>query len=112
VASNIFSNDPSGPDSLDNSKHFWPEVSVIFIASSDPGKREGLAGVSPCDDINHSSKSICVICQLPNVINYFCVWPVLPQYLLRVFVVLAKRDCLIATHQLFTSVTEAANATE
>jgi hypothetical protein len=112
VASNIFSNDPSGPDSLDNSKHFWPEVSVIFIASSDPGKREGLAGVSPDNDVNHSSKSICVICQLPHIINDLCIWPVLPQYLLRVFIVFTERNCLIATHQLFASVTEAANATE
>ena len=69
-------------------------------------------GMSPDNDVNHSSKSICVICQLPHIINYFCVWPMLPQYLLRVFVVLAKRDCLIATHQLFASVTEAANAAE
>jgi hypothetical protein len=61
VSSNIFSNNPSRPDSLDNSKHFRPEVSVIFIASSDPGKREGLAGVSPDNDVNQSSKSICVI---------------------------------------------------
>jgi hypothetical protein len=112
VASNILSNDPSGPDSLDNSKHFWPEMSVIFIASSDPGKRERLAGIPPCDDVNHSSKSICVICQLPHIINYFCVRPMLSQDLLRVFVVLAKGNCLIATHQLFASVAETANATE
>jgi hypothetical protein len=112
VASNIFSNDPSGPDSFDNSKHFRPEVSVIFIASSDPGKREGLARVSPDNDVNQSSKSICVISQLPNVINDFCIRPVLTQDLLAVFIILTKRDCLISTHQLFTSVTKTADPSE
>jgi hypothetical protein len=52
VSSNIFSNNPSGPDSLDNSKHFRPEVSVIFIASSDPGKAKGLARISAANNVN------------------------------------------------------------
>jgi hypothetical protein len=112
VSSNILSNDPSGPDSLDNSKHFRPEVSVIFIASSDPGKREGLAGVAPDNDVNHSSKSICVICKLPDVPNDLCVWPVLPQDLLCVFIIFTERDSLIAADQLLASVAEAPNASE
>ena len=112
MASNIFSNDPSGPDSFDNPKHFWPEMSVILIASSDPGKREGLAGVSPCDDVNHSSKSICVICKLPNIPNDFCIRPMLSQNILRVFVIFAERDCLVTADQLLSSVTETANPSE
>jgi hypothetical protein len=112
VASNVFSNDPSGPDSLDNSKHFWPEVSVVFIASALPGFRERLAGVPPCDDVNHSSKSICVICKFPNVLDDLCVWPVFPQDLLRVFVVFTERNSLIAADQLLSSVTETADPGE
>jgi hypothetical protein len=112
VASNILSNDPAGPDSFDNPKHFRPEVSVILIASSDPGKREGLAGVSPCDDVNQSSKSICVICKLPDVPNDLCVWPMLPQDFLRVFIIFTERDCFIAADQLLASVAETPNASE
>jgi hypothetical protein len=112
VASNILSNDPAGPDSFDNSKHFRPKVSVIFIASSDPGKREGLAGISPCDDVNHSSKSICVICKLPDIPDDLCVWPMLAQDLLRVFVIFTERDSLIASDQLLASVTETADPSE
>jgi hypothetical protein len=112
VASNIFSNDPAGPDSFDNSKHFRPEVSVILIASPDPGKREGLAGISPCDDVNHSSKSICVICKLPYIPDDLCVRPVLPQDLLRVFVIFTERDSLKAADQLLASVAETANPSE
>jgi hypothetical protein len=52
VASNILSNDPAGPDSFDNPKHFRPEVSVIFIASSDPGKAKGLARISAANNVN------------------------------------------------------------
>jgi hypothetical protein len=112
VASNVLSNDPAGPDSFDNSKHLRPEVSVILIASSDPGKREGLAGISPCDDVNHSSKSICVIGQLPDVPDDLCVRPVLTQDLLRVFIIFTERDSLKAADQLLASVAEAANASE
>jgi len=97
---------------LDNSKHFWPEVSVIFIASALPGCREGLAGVSPCDDVNHSSKSICVICKLPDIPDDLCVWPVLPQDLLRVFVIFTERNSLIAADQFLASVAETADPSE
>ena len=46
-SSNILTNDPSGPEFLYNSEHLWPEVTVIFRASSLPGNTERLAGESP-----------------------------------------------------------------
>ncbi|QDP50967.1 MAG: hypothetical protein Tp136DCM211861_12 [Prokaryotic dsDNA virus sp.] len=85
-------------------------MSVILIASSDPGKREGLAGVSTCDDVNHSSKSICVICKFPDIPNDLCTRPMLSQNLLCVFVTLAKGNCFIAANQLFSSIAKATYA--
>ena len=42
----IFTKDPRGPEIRDNSKHFRPEVTVVFLASLLPGLTEGLAGES------------------------------------------------------------------
>ena len=97
---------------MDNSKHFRPEVSVIFIASSDPGSREGLAGVSPDNDVNQSSKSICVIRQLPNVINYLCVRPMLTQDFLTIIILLNKSYSLKATHYFFGGITKSSYTTK
>jgi hypothetical protein len=33
-AENILANDPSGLNFSNDSKHFWPEVAVIFFAKS------------------------------------------------------------------------------
>ena len=74
MASNIFSNDPSGPDSFDNPKHFWPEMSVILIASSDPGKREGLAGEAAREEVDFAK---ILADTLPDIFDDGDIWPVL-----------------------------------
>jgi len=43
-ASNILSNDPSGPEFLHHSKHFRPEITVVFRAFSLAGTGERLTG--------------------------------------------------------------------
>ena len=52
VPSNIFSNDPTGPDGSHDPMHFWPEVTVIIRAFSLPGVTEWLAWVSPANKLN------------------------------------------------------------
>jgi hypothetical protein len=48
----ILTNDPSGPEFTYNSEHFRPEVTVILLASSLPGKREWLTGESAGNNVN------------------------------------------------------------
>tara|TARA_R100000908_G_C3643713_1_gene78719 strand:+ start:104 stop:445 length:342 start_codon:yes stop_codon:yes gene_type:complete len=50
--SNILTKDPSGLYFAYDSIHFFPECSVIFLASSFPGDRIGLAGKSPANKLN------------------------------------------------------------
>jgi len=52
--SNIFTNNPSGPEFLDNSKHFRPEVTVVLTASALPGNAERLAGEPAGNNVNCS----------------------------------------------------------
>jgi hypothetical protein len=52
--SNVFSNNPSGPELVDDSKHFWPEITVIILASALPGTAERLTGESPGNKLNCS----------------------------------------------------------
>jgi len=54
VPSNVFSNDPSGPEFVHEPHKFWPEVAVIFLASSLPGCGERLAWVSAANNVNWS----------------------------------------------------------
>jgi hypothetical protein len=51
-ASNVLSNDPSGPESLNDRKHRIPEVAVIACASALPGRTEGLAGEAAGNKVN------------------------------------------------------------
>jgi len=46
VSKNIFENNPTGSDLLNDADNFWPEVAVIFRASSLPGVTERLARIS------------------------------------------------------------------
>ncbi len=46
VARNVFTNDPIWSDLLNNGKYFWPDVTVIFLASSDPGLTKWLARIA------------------------------------------------------------------
>ena len=50
-ANNVLSNNPSGPDLRNDSKHLRPEVTVIFCASSLPRLRERLARKTPAYNI-------------------------------------------------------------
>jgi hypothetical protein len=57
-ARDIFANDPSRPDSFNNSQHFRPEIAVIFNASALPGRGPWLAKLwePAADKVN----SICI----------------------------------------------------
>jgi hypothetical protein len=55
VASNVLSNDPSGPEFVHEPTKFWPEVAVIFLALSLPGCGKWLAWVSAANNINWSN---------------------------------------------------------
>jgi len=49
-ARDIFAKHPKGAGSLDEAKHVWPEETVIAIASTLPGKGEGLTGEAARED--------------------------------------------------------------
>ena len=48
----ILAKEPSGPESVKAADHFRPEVTVICLACSLPGKTERLTGESSADKIN------------------------------------------------------------
>ena len=54
-ASNVLTNDPSGPALADDAAHLRPEVAVIRLASTLPGDAEGLAGEAARDDVHMSN---------------------------------------------------------
>jgi hypothetical protein len=51
-ASNVFTNDPSGPQRLNDRKHRIPEVAVIACASALAGRTKGLAGEASGNKVN------------------------------------------------------------
>jgi hypothetical protein len=114
VSSNIFSNDPRGPDGSHEPMHFRPEMAVIFRASSLPGVGERLAGVSACDNIDNWAVSGFferVIGQRPDIVEDRHIRPVLGQNLAWVFLDLAERHGFKAASGLKPKA-EAANAAE
>tara|TARA_R110002020_G_scaffold95937_9_gene230100 strand:- start:46001 stop:46435 length:435 start_codon:yes stop_codon:yes gene_type:complete len=84
VPSNVFSNDPSGPEFSHEPHKFRPEVAVIFFALALPGCGKGLAWVSAANKVNWSV-NVCSF-QCPNVRKTRFVGPVFRQY--------AARECL------------------
>src|SRR5690606_2353162 len=85
MPSNILSNDPSGPQLPNKSKHFRPEVTVIRLASSLPGCGERLARVSSankvnCSIIHHPIPLQSLPCQFPHVLVYRHPRPVAGQH--------------------------------
>ena len=78
MASNIFSNDPSGPEFSHEPIKFRPEMAVIFRAKSFPGSAEGLAWVSAANNVNCSNV---FTFQFGYVLIDRHVRPVLPQHL-------------------------------
>jgi hypothetical protein len=79
VPSNIFCNDPSGPDLLDKSEKFRPEVTVICLAFSLPGNAKWLAGIAPANKSNVPDPVFFKLfsCECSNVIVLRHVGPVL-----------------------------------
>jgi hypothetical protein len=76
VTSNIFCNDPSGPDFFDKSEIFRPESAVIILAFSLPGSAKWLARSSripATDDImsiccGYLKASSCLVGFMPVVV--------------------------------------------
>ena len=61
--SNIFTNDPRGLRLLNDSKHFRPEIAVIFRSFLSSGNGERLAGESAADEVDPSfvNNSLCIV---------------------------------------------------
>jgi hypothetical protein len=95
-SSNVFSNNPSGSDFADESKHFWPEITVIFFAKALPCNGERLAWKSAANEVdwmliaNHPVLLQLFSRQLPDIAVNWDTWKVLLQYLLAKGVDFAK----------------------
>ena len=94
-SSNVFTNDISGPDLTDDSKHFRPEIAVIVRSPSLPSRAERLARESAREDVDASSPlgKICccdvfirlafwipIVQHLKAELVYFAVEQVLPSH--------------------------------
>jgi hypothetical protein len=90
--SNIFANDPTGPCFSNNPKHLRPEVTVILIASSLPGKTERLAWESTRKEVEVFDFTSL---EIPDVIVNFCIFEILFNYRLAKFIVVAEADVLV-----------------
>ncbi|HXG72793.1 MAG TPA: hypothetical protein VNJ04_19535 [Gemmatimonadaceae bacterium] len=55
VPSNVFSQDETGSDLVNDAAHVRPEMAVILRAQSLPGDREWLAGVAPGNEVDGTS---------------------------------------------------------
>lgn len=108
MAKNVFSNDPSGPEFVQEPMHFRPDVAVIFRAAALPGETKWLAGIPPGDDVNRSN---CIAGQLPHVVENWNVRPMFAQDGLAKLVLLAKRHRLEST-RTFKPKAETANPAE
>ena len=75
--SNVLSNDPTGPNTGNDSQHLRPESAVIFRAQSLPGARIRLAGEAAGEQIGSSVlRSI----EVEDVGNDRDAWPSFRQY--------------------------------
>jgi hypothetical protein len=91
VPSNVFSNDPSGPEFVHEPTKFRPEMAVIFLALSLPGSGKGLAWVSPANNVNWSNvRSF----QFPHIWKTRHTRPVPCQNAARKFRKVTKRHSL------------------
>ena len=54
-SSNVLTNDPSGPDFVNNPQHLRPEVTLILSSAPLSGVGKRLAWKSPGEDVNLSS---------------------------------------------------------
>jgi len=88
VASNVLSNDPSGPQFSHEPIKFWPEVAVICLATSLAGRTKGLARVSAANNVNWSVNVRSF--QFAHVWKAWHVWPVLGQHSARERLIFAE----------------------
>lgn len=63
-ARHILAKEPSGPESVKAADHFRPEVTVIALACSLPGKTERLTGESSADKIDAGDVSPVDVCDV------------------------------------------------
>jgi len=89
VSSNIFSNDPSGPEFVDDPVHFGPEVAVVVESLATAGCAVRLAGIA--SDHNISCSNV-ISFQFPNIIELLLVRPVLAQNTTAPRIDFAERD--------------------
>ena len=54
-SSNVLTNDPSGPDLVNNAEHLRPEITLIFSSSSLSGITKRLAGKSSREDVDSAA---------------------------------------------------------
>lgn len=109
-ASNVFANDPSGSDLLNNSKHLMPEVAVVILALLLTGDAPRLARESAADEIDASepSQSICI--EAADVFEAGDLGPVLSEHGSAVGIDLA--ECNGSHACAFEAETESADAAE
>jgi hypothetical protein len=108
VASNVLSNDPRGPEFVHEPTHFWPEVTVIFLASALPGEAKWLARVSAANNVDCSNVRPF---QLPHVLMDRHARPVLREHATGKRLDLAEGHRLEAARALQAEA-EAADAAE
>jgi len=75
-AINVLDNHPSGLCRFNNAEHFWPEITVIVLASLLPGVTERRARDSSDHKVNGSEL---IADYLLDIIHAFHCWPVLCQ---------------------------------
>ena len=95
-ATNILTNEPSGPDFVNASKHLRPEVAVILRASSLAGVTERLAGKTAGEDVDVSAPFVEV--GFGDIFIGFCVWKPIIKNLPAKRVYLAMEGVLDTEH--------------
>ena len=56
-ATNVLTNDPTGPDLVNGTEHVRPEVTAVLRALSPAGNGKGLAWETSCEDVDPSPSS-------------------------------------------------------
>ena len=56
-ATNVLTNNPTGPDLVNGTEHVRPEVTAVLRALSPAGNGKGLAWATSCEDVDPSPSS-------------------------------------------------------
>ena len=81
-ATNVLTNNPTGPDLVNGTEHVRPEVTAVLRALSPAGNGKGLAGESPgnkCGGFSSCFFKKCLLCHCGNVPEFWYLRPVLFQ---------------------------------